>query len=110
MKQNVYISKRKVEPTPCPVCHVQLDGISRVKPDSPAEGDECLPSPGSVTICIYCGSILIYEPGNHWRETTREDIKQIAATDPKCARMLGIMVHHVRELIEQKRKRKYGQN
>jgi Zn ribbon nucleic-acid-binding protein len=55
----------------CPSCKKMLDGASAID-------DDCEPSPGNVTICIYCGHIMAFADDLSFRELNDEEIRAVA--------------------------------
>ena len=53
--------------TECPMCGERLDAATGVRDEGPPEDDG-----GSVTICMYCSALLVFEPGGLRVMTTRE--------------------------------------
>jgi hypothetical protein len=51
----------------CPVCHEVLNASTDLTSDR-------TPEPGNVTLCIYCGSVLIYGDGLRLRQTWDPEI------------------------------------
>jgi len=66
----------KLENRPrCLDCGELLDGATAVESDGS-------PQTGDVTICIYCGHIMVYDKKLNFREPNTEEARQIAG-DPR---------------------------
>jgi hypothetical protein len=61
----------KIEGCRCLSCKQLVDGATCV------EGDR-RPTPGDITVCIFCGHIMAYDAGDKLRELTREEQISIA--------------------------------
>jgi hypothetical protein len=52
----------------CPYCSKETDA------DAPAPGtDDVAPEPGDVSVCFYCGGIILYVEGGGLRKPTDEE-------------------------------------
>lgn len=59
----------KIDPIPCPGCGACLDGATNIYGDS-------RPTEGALTVCCYCGKILVFIDGARGlKVATREDLK-----------------------------------
>jgi hypothetical protein len=58
-------------PNFCLGCNERIDGASE-----PFEGGS--PNPGDVTVCIYCGHIMVFGEGLKLRNPDDDEIKEIA--------------------------------
>lgn len=72
----------------CPSCNERLDGASNAEEDEDIE-----PKPRDITVCIYCGSLLIFNQDMSLRvgtieqdvpEEQQEYVRQIVATIQIC--------------------------
>jgi hypothetical protein len=52
----------------CPHCKHKLDAATS------ATHEECVPTPGCFTVCVYCARVLVFEKGLTLRPVTREDL------------------------------------
>lgn len=59
----------------CPFCGTLLDGAVCVT------DEDCMPQEGDITICAYCGEILIYEEGLFLRKLEDEEFDALRITD-----------------------------
>lgn len=58
-------------PTRCTNCNGLLDGATGV-------GHDHAPTPGSVTVCAYCGHLMAYDDNLAMRELTGDEIVELA--------------------------------
>lgn len=66
----VRITETEMPGTSCPSCSKRLEvatGIGVAKP-----------KPGNVTVCLYCGHVLVFGEGLTLREPTSKEMHQIA--------------------------------
>ena len=61
----------------CPACQLLLNGFRA------ADGTALAPKPGDVTICLRCGSVLLYDDRLHVRFPTRKEMREVIA-DPQA--------------------------
>lgn len=61
----------RVPGTDCPSCQQRLDAATGI-------GGRRRPKPGNVTLCFYCGHILVFDEGLLLREPTGEEMHEIA--------------------------------
>lgn len=66
---------RHIRPVECPVCAEVLDGATCVDRDAS-------PKPGDATMCIKCGSIVMFTRGLGLRLPTKQEQRQLAG-DPR---------------------------
>jgi hypothetical protein len=66
----VLMKAHQIEPSPCPGCGEVLDGASGLNTDN-------LPTPGAATICVYCGSPLLFDEGLQLRKPTAEELAEL---------------------------------
>lgn len=59
----------------CPECRSTLDGATGVDHDE-------RPKPGDVSLCLYCGTILVFEE-DRLRRAQEKDLAEIPETDKK---------------------------
>jgi hypothetical protein len=64
----------RIAPIPCPGCDACLDGATNVFGDGG-------PTEGSLTVCSYCGKILVFteDPALGLKVAEREDLKDAPA-------------------------------
>lgn len=62
----------KREGITCPACGELVDGVQAINDE-----ENPLPKPGDVTICIYCGELLIFDEDGKERVPTEEEINDI---------------------------------
>lgn len=67
-----------IPPSPCTNCGELLDGATRVKETTSKRARRDMPDPGSVTVCIYCGHIMVFGDGLILRDPTTAEIAEIA--------------------------------
>jgi len=70
---------RQIAPTHCIECAALLDGSTGVDTDD-------APTPGSAIVCIYCGTLQMYDEGMQLRAPNDEEIRDLAGD----ARILAI--------------------
>jgi hypothetical protein len=59
----------------CPVCQAPLDGATSVdSPDAPIA-----PSPGDVSICVYCRAWLCYDATRQWQKLNQAEFAALPA-------------------------------
>ena len=61
------LKDHKTPSCPCPACHTVMNGAAGVTTDES-------PSPGDITICIECGSILKFGPDFQLELTTDDEV------------------------------------
>jgi hypothetical protein len=87
---------RHTPPTACLGCGSKIDGATHV-----GEDEDSAPDPGSITVCIYCGHIQIYDDTLKLRELTPEEQIEIAGD----ARILAIQrARAIAEKMERKKR------
>lgn len=64
-------ASQKVPPVPCPACGAELDGAWAT------DGSGERPSPGDVTICIYCAEMLCYTAALGLRPAAPDDLYRL---------------------------------
>jgi hypothetical protein len=88
----------RMQSIPCPACNVGLDGVTSVADKNP--------KPGSITICAYCGTTLIFTGSSlstkteiGLRRATQDDLDKLTHEQ-----LLGIaqMRRVVQMMIEQR--------
>jgi hypothetical protein len=57
--------------SPCLSCGKPLDGATCV-------GRDAAPDPGDITICIYCGHIMVFDDNLKLRELSDEEVREVA--------------------------------
>jgi len=60
------------EQKPCPTCNKPLDASSQVG-DDPSQS----PCPGDYTVCLYCGSLLIFREDLHLEKPTKKEYEKV---------------------------------
>jgi len=78
MRRPVIFSEHRVREQRCPSCATPLDGATSV-------GHGHRPNAGDVTVCIYCGAILIFTARGGLRPPTPDERAELAA-DPTVQR------------------------
>lgn len=68
--------------TACPGCKRTLNGAFTMQDGGPAEGD--------VSVCLYCGILLVYNADQSCREPTRKERKQIEADSWTMAQLAQV--------------------
>lgn len=81
----------------CPKCKAKLTGAS--DPDGQAE-----PSAGSLSVCAYCGALLIFNHDLTMREATRDDLADLPL---ELAWKLGLIVGAVHLKLKEDRDAKH---
>ena len=67
----------------CPVC---LDAATGVSPTG--DPDPGKPEKGDATVCIYCGSLLLFGPGLVLHKATVAQMEDMAQAQPRAFRTL----------------------
>lgn len=78
-------------PSGCPVCFAKIDAATHM-------GNR-KPKPGSIGICVYCSTLLRYEPGLTVRQLTDEEVKSL---EPDIQAHLRATQTRMRQLTPQK--------
>lgn len=55
-----YVSTTRTAPAACPACARVLDAATGVQRGGAPPGAPLEPGPGDVTVCAYCGTVLVY--------------------------------------------------
>jgi hypothetical protein len=76
-KKNVYLHSSMRDCGPCPVCMEKVDGHT-----SFADEPGSVPSPGSVSMCCYCASFLVYTEEMRLRKMHPGEIMEWQQEDP----------------------------
>ena len=79
----------------CPRCRCELTGATDMVNDS-------APSGGDISVCAYCGAIMVFNPDLTLREATHGDID---ALSPDLAWKLGQFVGAVHMRLREERQR-----
>lgn len=69
-------------PRCCPACQTVVDGAMAM------DGSQALPSPGDVTVCVYCARVLIFT-ADGLRLPTFDEIEKLAE-DENLVRAVAI--------------------
>jgi acetyl-CoA carboxylase beta subunit len=64
-------SDQHIPQSPCLNCGKLLDGATCIDNDS-------MPDPGDVTICIYCGHLMMFDAQMRLRDLSDEKVRQVA--------------------------------
>ena len=80
----------------CPVCHTGLDASNAI-----GDEEDAKPEDGSITICLFCASMLEYS-GNNLIKVDDEKAKTII-DDLSKEQLLAVLV--VRKMVEERRSR-----
>ncbi len=84
----------KVDSAPkCPGCGKTLDGVAAV--DTTVDGKKEAPTPGCVTICVYCTSFLWYDKSMQLNEFTTEQFNYLPAS-------VRLQMYGLRDLINRR--------
>lgn len=67
-----FISDRLLGEPRCPACGTLLDAAMS------AALDDARPTPGDVTVCAYCASLLVFGDGLHPRFPTDAELTEVA--------------------------------
>ena len=81
----------RIEATPCPTCGKLLDAAT------PATDPGTRPSPGDISVCIYCGGLGMYIAGSPVgvRALTPQERDEVITQSPDIRRILAIRAHVV---------------
>lgn len=81
----------------CPECHKGLDGATLM-----SEGKRMRPSPGDISVCFFCATILRFDEKGVMVRATREDIGEL---EPMDALRLGAFVGELTKRIEKQNRK-----
>jgi hypothetical protein len=59
---------------PCPSCGKRLDRSTGINEEGEHLNEEVLPSPGDITVCVYCSDVLTFTEDMQLRVATAEEI------------------------------------
>lgn len=80
----------------CPYCACRLDAASGVA--DKGDDDPGRPDPGSLSVCIQCGQVLIFDETLKLRKPAHNELKRVFSEDPKAARIIRALQKAVRDL------------
>lgn len=61
----------RVDASPCPVCNAKLDAATCASQAGRS------PRPGDITVCLYCATILVFNPDLSHREADVNDLMEL---------------------------------
>jgi hypothetical protein len=79
----------RVPKATCPNCKEQLNSASSLETE---EG----PSPGDMTMCLYCGHLMIFAPDFSFRALTQDEMHEIAG-DPRVIQIMKFRAAFMKE-------------
>jgi hypothetical protein len=88
----IHTAEKKFPMLHCPCCGVLVDGVTCLS-EKDLPGPERLPTPGSLTLCMYCREILMYElnlaaaSGLGLRKAQPDEIEEFRKHSPKMIHM-----------------------
>lgn len=62
----------------CPACGTLLDAASGVR------GEDIIPGPGDLSVCIRCGQMLIFNQRLRLRKATEKDLEELLIQDSRA--------------------------
>jgi RNase P subunit RPR2 len=68
----------------CPKCQKRLSAASSIKHEEPPEA-------GSVTICLYCGHVMIFQEDKTLRPATQAEIEDLKSNNSEFRRMVSLL-------------------
>lgn len=80
----------------CPYCNHRLDAVSGVT--EKGGDDPGKPDPGSLSVCISCAQVLIFDDTMKLRKPAHNELKRIYREDPKAARVLRVVQKGIRAI------------
>jgi hypothetical protein len=91
-----------IKPSACTNCGKMLDGATAVKETDSKRARKVMPDPGSITICLACGHLMVFGDDLLLRDPTPEEIVQVAGDRRILAiqRARGIAEMKVKEFLD----------
>lgn len=87
----------------CPVCSEILDGATNVT-------DDTSPQKGDVSICVYCGSVLVFNEDQTLRIATDEELKSMPADRMDMIKTIQVAAALTGRELRQRRQERHSQN
>ena len=95
MRRTVSDKDHRLPLDECPYCGKKLDAVTGV--GAPDQVDEA-PDPGSLSVCIECAHILVFDDNLRLRKPFNGELVQIGKEDPEALRtimMASVSIHEM---------------
>lgn len=69
----------------CPGCGKRIDAATSID-------GEASPTPGDVTVCAFCASVLMFEPGLSLRRVSDQELAQLPAAVRRQVHVLRLVI------------------